>query len=298
MAHLPRREAIGLAGAALLTPPAFATEPADSVLLRAIPSTGEQLPAVGLGTARVFDTDDADTIRAALAVIETLVRAGGRLIDTASTYGEAESVIGKAVATAKLRAKLFIATKLEEPNASELRRSLARLQTATIDLLQLHNVSDPKQSLAAFRAWKAQGICRYIGVTSTFHGDFPAVEAVLARERPDFVQIDYSLADRAAERRILPLAAEVKAAVLVAMPLGRGRLLRKVRGRPLPEWAKPFAASWAQFFLKWVLADERVAAVIPGTANAAHMADNLRAMHGRLPDTAERARMVAFVESL
>lgn len=298
MRRLRRREAVGLAGAALLAPPAFATEPAEPVLLRAIPSTGEKLPAVGLGTARVFDNDDAETDRAALAVIQTLVRAGGRLIDTASTYGDAESVIGKAVAEAKLRAKLFIATKLEEPNESELRRSLTRLQTATIDVLQLHNVSDPKQSLAAFRAWKEQGICRYIGVTSTFHGDFPAVESVLARERPDFVQIDYSITDRAAEQRILPLAAEVKAAVLVALPLGRGRLLRKVRGKALPDWAKPFAASWAQFFLKWVLADERVTAVIPGTANAAHMADNLGALRGRLPDAAERARMVQFVESL
>ena len=138
------------------------------------------------------------------------------------------------VARAGSRDKLFIATKLEAPDAAELKRSLARLKTAKVDLLQLHNVADPQQSLAKFKAWKAQGLCRYIGITSTFHGDFGAVEAVLGRERPDFVQIDYSLEDREAEKRILPLAAEVKAGVLTALPFGRGRLFRAVRGQPFP----------------------------------------------------------------
>ena len=173
-----------------------------------------------------------------------------------------------------------------------------RLKTAKIDLLQLHNVNNPRQSLARFKAWKAQGICRYIGITSTFHGDFAAIEAVLAHEKPDFVQIDYSIGDREVEKRILPLAAEVKAGVLTAEPLGVGRLFRAVRGKPVPDWAKDFAGSWAQFFLKYLLADERVTAVIPGTSNPAHMADNLGAMRGRLPDPDERKRMVAFIGSL
>jgi aryl-alcohol dehydrogenase-like predicted oxidoreductase len=164
---------------------------------------------------------------------------------------------------------------LEAPDAAELKRSLSRLKTAKLDLLQLHNVRNPRQSLAQFKEWKAQGICRYIGVTSTFHGDFAAMESVIAREQPDFVQIDYSLDDRDAQKRILPLAAETKAAVLTAQPLGRGGLFRAIRGKPVPDWAQSFAGSWAQFFLKYLISDERVTAVIPGTANPAHMADNL-----------------------
>ena len=196
------------------------------------------------------------------------------------------------------RERIFIATKLEEPDAAELKRSLTRLKTENVDLLQLHNVDDPQQSLSQFREWKAQGTCRYIGITSTFRRDYPAVEAVLRRETPDFVQIDYSLDNRGAENRILPLAAEVGAGVLTAVPFGRARLFRTVRGKTLPDWAQPFAGSWAQFFLKFLLSDPRVTAVIPGTGDAAHMIDNLGAMRGTLPDADQRRRMVAFVEAL
>jgi aryl-alcohol dehydrogenase-like predicted oxidoreductase len=207
-------------------------------------------------------------------------------------------VLGDVIAPAGLRDKLFVATKLETPDAAELKRSLSRLKTVKLDLLQLHNVRDPHQSLAQFKNWKAQGVCRYIGITSTSHRDFAAVEAVLTREKPDFVQIDYSLDDRAAEERILPLAAEVKAGVLTALPFGRGRLFRAVRGTTIPDWAGEFADSWAQFFLKFLLGDPRVTAVIPGTGDPAHMTDNLGAMHGPLPHPDQRRRMVAFVEAL
>jgi len=298
MAGMSRRDFAALAAALWLTPRAAAQENASPLIMRAIPGTGERIPAVGLGTANVFDSDDEPTRRAATEVVRALVGAGGRLIDTASSYGDAESVLGQVIATQGLRDKIFIATKLEAPDAAELKRSEARLKTATLDLLQLHNVRDPGQSLAQFRAWKSEGVCRYIGITSTFHGDFAAVEAVLGRERPDFVQIDYSLDDRTAEKRILPLAAEMKAAVLTAQPFGRGRLFRTVRGKPVPAWANDFAGNWAQFFLKFLLADERVTAVIPGTSNARHMTDNISAMHGRLPDPEQRKRMVAFVDNL
>jgi aryl-alcohol dehydrogenase-like predicted oxidoreductase len=298
MIRVTRRDFGALAGAALLARKALAQNSAAPLIERAIPSSGERLPPVGLGTARIFDSDDERTRQAASRVIGTLVEAGGRVIDTASSYGEAESVLGDVIARAGSRDKLFVATKLESPDAAELKRSLARLKTAKVDLLQLHNVSDPHQSLAAFKTWRAQGLCRYIGVTSTFHGDFGAVETVLGRERPDFVQIDYSLEDREAERRILPLAAEVKAGVLTALPFGRGRLFRAVRGKSVPDWATGFAGSWAQFFLKYLIGDERVTAVIPGTADPAHMADNLGAMRGALPDQDERKRMVAFIEGL
>ena len=295
--EITRREFALLTGAALLAPPAHA-QTETPLLARAIPSSGERLPAVGLGTAQVFDTADEATRRKAAAVVQALVANGGRLIDTASTYGDAEIVLGDVIAAAGLREKIFIATKLEQPDAAELKRSLARLKTAKVDLLQLHNVRNPRQSLAQFKDWKAQGICRYIGITSTYHGDFGAVEAVLGREKPDFVQVDYSLDVRTVEKRILPLAAEVKAGVLTALPFGRARLFQAVRGKEIPDWARDFAGSWAQFFLKYLLSDPRVTAVIPGTGNPAHMTDNLTAMRGPLPDPDQRRRMVAFIEAL
>jgi aryl-alcohol dehydrogenase-like predicted oxidoreductase len=284
-------------GAASLALPAFA-QPAPPLTTRPIPSTGESLPAVGLGTAAVFDSADAATLQNARAVVRALIDNGGKLIDTASTYGDAERILGDVIGPADLRGKLFIATKLESADVEELKRSLNRLQTAKLDLLQLHNVRNPQQSLGAFREWKAQGVCRYIGITSTSHGAFAAVEATLRREKPDFVQIDYSIDDREAEKRILPLAAEIKAGVLTAVPFGRGRLFGAVRGRPLPDWAQNFAGSWAQFFLKYLLGDPRVTAVIPGTADAGHMADNLGAMRGSLPDPDQRRQMVEFIETL
>jgi aryl-alcohol dehydrogenase-like predicted oxidoreductase len=246
----------------------------------------------------VFDRSDERTRQAAAEVVRTLIEGGGRLIDTASTYADAEDVLGTTFNAQGVREKIFIATKLEAPDPAELKRSLARLKTAKLDLLQVHNVSNARQSLAQFKAWKEQGICRYIGVTSTFHRDFAAMGAVIARERPDFVQVDYSIDDREAQQRILPVAAEVKAAVLTAQPFGRGRLFRIVRGKPVPQWASGYAATWAQFFLKYLLADERVTAVIPGTSNPAHMTENLCAMHGVLPNPDQRRQMETFVQSL
>jgi aryl-alcohol dehydrogenase-like predicted oxidoreductase len=291
-----RREFLAATAAALLAPRALAQT--SGLLARAIPSSGELLPAVGLGTAAVFDSNSDTTRQKAAAVLQALINNGGRLIDTASVYGDAESVLGDVIAPAGLRDKVFIATKLEAPDAAELERSLSRLKTQKLDLLQFHNVRDPQQSLARFNEWKAQGITRYTGITSTRHADFGAIASLLGREKPDFVQIDYSIDDREAERRILPLAGEVKAGVLTALPFGRGRLFRAVRGKEFPDWAQAFAESWAQFFLKYLLADPRVTAVIPGTADAAHMTDNLGAIRGPLPDADQRKHMVEFIEAL
>jgi aryl-alcohol dehydrogenase-like predicted oxidoreductase len=295
--RITRRDFAAFAGGFLVSSKAIA-QTDTPLVTRAIPGSDERIPAVGLGTAYVFDQDDATTRSKADAVVQALVKNGGRLIDTASTYGDAESVLGKVIATAGLRDKLFIATKLESPNSQELKRSLARLKTASVDLLQLHNVRSKQQSLEHFREWKKQGVCRYVGITSTTLRDYPAVEAVLEREKPDFVQIDYSLDNREAEKTILPLAAEIRAGVLTALPYGNGRLFRTVHGKELPDWARVFANSWGQFFLKYLLGDPRVTAVIPGTGDPGHMADNAGAMRGSLPDPDQRRRMVEFVDAL
>jgi aryl-alcohol dehydrogenase-like predicted oxidoreductase len=291
-----RRTVTALAGAVAALPAGAVL--AQASLARAIPSSGELIPAVGLGTAQIFNVNDDATRLKAGAVVQSLLANGGSLIDTASVYGDAESVIGEVVAAGELRARLFIATKVEVADEAEFKRSLARLKVPKVDLLFLHNVRDPQQSLEPFRAWKAQGLCRYIGITSTRHDDFAAVEAVLTREKPDFVEIDYSIDDRLAEQRVLPAAAGAKVAVLTALPFGRGRLFHAVRGRDLPDWARGFAGSWAQFFLKFLLADPRITAAIPGTSDAGHMADDLGALRGPLPDTDQRRRMVEFIEAL
>ena len=246
--RLTRRDFALAGSAAMLAFPAAAQN--TPPLMRPIPRSGELLPVVGLGTAYVFDSNDNTTRQKAAAVLQALIAGGGRLVDTSSVYGDAEAVLGETIAPAGLRDKLFIATKLEASDAAELKRSQTRLQMQTFDLLQFHNVRDPHQSLAQFKDWKAQGVCRYIGITSTRHGDFGAIEAVLLREKPDFVQIDYSLDDREAEKRILPAAAEVKAggayrsAVRPGAAVSRGArqgdprlgaLLRRHLGAVLPE---------------------------------------------------------------
>jgi aryl-alcohol dehydrogenase-like predicted oxidoreductase len=274
------------------------------LITRPIPHSGERLPVVGLGTSEVFDVGDDPVRRQACAeVLKTLVAGGGTLIDTAPSYGTSERVVGDLVAATGLRGRVFLATKLEDFDrktaATLLGGSLQRLRTNRVDLMQLHNVSDPHQDLAILREWKSQGYCRYIGITTSTGGDFDAVEAVVRREKPDFLQINYSLADRAAEKRVIPAAAEVGAAVLTDLPFARNRLFRAVRGQKLPERAADFdAASWAQFFLKYLIGNAAVTAVIPGTSNPEHMADNLGAGRGRLPDTAQRQRMAAFFDGL
>jgi aryl-alcohol dehydrogenase-like predicted oxidoreductase len=274
----------------------------ESVMTRPIPHSGEQLPIVGLGTAVSFPSANESQRAGLKDVIDALVAGGGKLIDTASVYGNAESVIGDIVRASNARHKIFIATKIEvrsaKAGADEFQRSLQRLRTEKVDLLQLHNVSRASQSLSQLREWKGAGRCRYVGITSTYGADYNAMEAIIRREKPDFVQVDYSMDNRAAEKRILPAAADAGAAVLTAMPFGRTSLFRAVKGKTLPDWAKDFdAATWAQFFLKFLLGNKQVTAVIPGTGNADHMIDNLGAARGRLPDAQQRERMAVLLAS-
>jgi aryl-alcohol dehydrogenase-like predicted oxidoreductase len=274
------------------------------LLKRQIPRSGELLPVIGFGTASGWEGGGDAARRAARAdVIRDLVAAGATVIDTAPSYGGAESLVGDLVAEAGSRRAVFLATKLEEydrrTGLAEMRASLRRLRTEQVDVMQLHNVTDPHQDLAMLREWKAQGLCRYTGITTTEHGDFAAAEAILRREKPDFLELDYSIEDREAQKRLIPTAVEVGAALLIALPYGRGSVFRSVRQRPLPDWAREFGVtSWAQFFLKYLLGDPAVTAVIPGSSSPAHMEDNLAAGRGRPPDTAERRKMVEYYASL
>ncbi len=301
---LTRREFLSLSAGIGCLPFASAFAATSPGLERPIPRSGERLPVVGLGTAIVFDIgEDAARRVERRAVIQTMIEGGARLIDTAPSYGTAEVVVGDLLAAMGAREKIFVATKVRvasrEDTLVEMQQSLKRLRTGKVDLMQLHNVRDPNTDLRTLREWRDKGFTRYIGITHSQPGANDRVAEVMRREKPEFVQVNYSLAERSVEKRVLPLARDTGTAVLVNLPFGRGRLFSAVRGKPLPEWAGEFdAASWGQFFLKYLLANEAVTCVIPGTDKPEYMVDNLGAGRGRLPDAAMRKRMVEFWESL
>lgn len=269
----------------------------------AIPHSNELIPVIGLWHSERFSDQPAEPEKVTLkTIIDELLAQGCKLIDTASSYGAAESVLGDLLSDQD-RSKVFLATKIEDGSKngglSEFQNSLERLRYRQVDLLQQHNVNDPHQDLAPFRDWKAQGLCRYVGVTTTFKNDYDAAETVIRREKPDFFQVDYSLADRTAEERLLPAARDAGAAVLTALPFGRSSVFQVVRGKTVPEWAHEFGATtWAQFFLKFLLGHETVTAVIPGTTNPSHLADNISAGRGSFPDAGQRKAMVNFFNEL
>jgi len=294
---------LAVAAAPLLGVPSAFGQADAAIAMRAIPHSGEPIPVIGLGTANEFQVrPEADARTNLKKVVDDLLAQGCKLIDTASAYGSAESVLGDLLSDQD-RSKVFLATKIENGNKQEgsveFRRSLQRLRYQQVDLLQLHNVQDRRQDLTPFRDWKAQGLCRYVGITTTFKNDYDAAEAVLRREKPDFFQVDYSLADRDVEKRLLPAARDAGAAVLTALPFGRSSVFATVRGKSVPEWARDFdATTWPQFFLKFLLGHEAVTAVIPGTTNPAHLADNISAGRGRFPDARQRQAMIEFFQAL
>ena len=301
---LTRREFLSLAAGIGCLPFACASAATPAVLERPIPRSGERLPVVGLGTAIVFDIgEDAARRAERRAVIRTMIEGGARLIDTAPSYGTAEVVVGDLLAAMGAREKIFLATKVRvasrEDTLVEMQQSLKRLRTGKVDLMQLHNARDPNTELRTLREWRDKGFTRYIGITHSQPGANDRVAEIMRREKPEFVQINYSLAERSVEERLLPLARDTGTAVLVNLPFGRGRLFSAVRGKSLPEWAGEFdAASWGQFFLKYLLANDAVTCVIPGTDKPEYMVDNLGAGRGRLPDAAMRKRMLEFWNSL
>jgi len=255
---------------------------------------------LGLGTWRTFDVGVSAAVRAPLEeVLLRLVELGGRVVDSSPMYGVAESVVGDLAAHLGSTDTLFLATKVwtsgRDAGVAQMEQSLRRLRTRRLDLMQIHNLVDWRTHLRTLREWKAAGRIRYLGVTHYTSSGYDELERVLRGEPLDFVQVNYSLGEREAERRILPLAHDRGIAVIVNRPLVGG-LLERVRHRTLPPWATEFdCESWAQVFLKWILAHPAVTCVIPGTSRPEHVVENMKAAVGVLPDSATRERMAALV---
>jgi aryl-alcohol dehydrogenase-like predicted oxidoreductase len=290
---------LGATAAALIVDPLRAKKN-DALLTRPIPSSGEKLPLIGIGTARRFDVSTAEEKAPLREVLRELPRLGGRLVDTAPSYGVAESIVGELVAELGNRDALFLATKVgagrngAEAGIAEMNASLARLKR--IDLLQIHNLAGVDVMLPILREWKDAKRIRYHGISTSSDQQYDALEAIMKREKLDFIQIDYAIDNRLADERILPLAADRGIAVLTNLPFGRGRVLSAFKDKPIPDWAKELGIeTWAQFALKWVVSHPAVTSAIPGTAKLDYLKDNIGAAHGPLPDAATRKKMMEIV---
>jgi len=294
----PQTSAAGPSSAPLSSSPA-ASAPESSLRLikKAIPASGEWLPAVGLGTD-AFRSESSDEIRAEIARMAEL---GGAVIDTAAAYGDSEAIIGEALERLGLRERMFLATKLVgsassgPAGAESYARSLERLRTRRIDLLQIHNLNGVAELIPQLQQWKQQRLIRYLGVTTSRSSQHAELAEAMRRYRLDFIQVDYSIANREAAGTILPLAIERRIAVLVNLPFGRASLFRQAAEKALPPWAADIdVSSWAQFFLKYVISHPAVTCAIPGSTKVSHLEDNQGAARGRVPDAAMRLRMEQY----
>jgi aryl-alcohol dehydrogenase-like predicted oxidoreductase len=279
------------------------------LVTRAVPSTGEQLPIVGLGSSATFaQVARAEDVAAIGAVFKAMVDGGGTVFDTAPGYGASEEVSGRVVNDLGLADRLFWATKLNVARGGaadvgaarkQIEQSFARIKKAKIDLIQVHNLGDVPTQLPILKELKQQGRIRYIGVTTTFDGQYQELIDIMRREPLDFIGVDYAVDAREVEQAILPLAQERKIGVLAYQPFGRTRLWNRVGDRPVPDYAKEFdAATWAQFFIKFVASHPAVTVVTPATSQAKNMMDNLGGGRGRMPDAAMRKRMISTIEAL
>lgn len=302
---LTRREAlagIGAAGLAMQSRFALA-QPAAELATKPIPSTGERLPVIGIGTARRYDVGTDEKERGPIReVLRDLPKLGGKLVDTAPSYGNAEQVIGDILAELKNRDRIFLATKVGSGNRgaaagiAEMEASLKRLRTDKLDLLMVHNLNGVKEMLPVLREWKNKGRTRYIGMSTSFDRQYDDFAAIMAKETLDFIQVDYAIDNRGAEERILPLAADRGMAVLTNLPFGRGRVFQTFGKKPLPDWAKELGIeTWAQFALKFLVSHPAVTVAIPGTARPDYLADNLGAGRGPMPDEKTRQRMADLI---
>ena len=313
---ITRREYLklsALAGVALAINPKLllADDTPQELITRLIPGTSERLPVVGLGSSasfsRIAGEGDADRIR---QVLQALVEHGGKVFDTAPSYGEAEQVAGNVARDSGLAERIFWATKLnvvprggdsadEAAARAQLEQSFSHVGKDPIDLVQVHNMADVPTQLAILKEYKQEGRIRYIGATTTSTRTYDALEQLMRSEPIDFIGIDYAVDNRTMEERIFPLAQERGIGVLVYAPFGRSRLWEQVEGRQVPEWAAEYdITTWGQFFLKFVVSHPAVTAATPATSNPRHMIDNLGAATGRLPDAATRQRMIEHIESL
>jgi len=271
---------------------------------RPIPVSGEALPVVGLGTWQSFDVGENSEARAGLEkVLSALIGRGGSVVDTSPMYGSSETVLGDLVARSGTRKALFLASKVwtsgADQGTAQMQASLAKLRVETLDLMQIHNLVDWKTHLATLRRWQDEGRIRYLGVTHYRSSAYDDLARIIESEPIDFMQVNYSMAEPEAARKLLPLAADNGVAVIINRPFAGGQLFPRVRDTALPDWATGFdCTSWAQFFLKFVLAHPAVTCVIPGTRRAHYMLDNALAGTGRLPDTTTQARMLEYLRSL
>ena len=275
----------------------------DNRIMTTIPSSGEQLPAVGIGTRDFRSNANADEMQRFRQTLDTFYASGGRVIDTSPNYGEAETVIGSLLRDLGIRDDVFLATKVDredkQQGVARMNRSFELLGGDQIDLMQVHNLRGTEAELETMQAWKAEGRFRYLGVTTHNPQQYAAMQDVMRRHPLDFIQLNYSLADRSAEQDILPLARDRGIAVLVNLPFARGNLFKAVAGRPLPDWAADMdAASWGQVFLKYVIAYPAATLPIPGTTKPHHAKDNLGAAFGRLPDAGLRREIENFMAPL
>jgi diketogulonate reductase-like aldo/keto reductase len=276
----------------------------NALLARTAAAAGVKLPVVGVGTWQTFDVGRDAPERVELEqVLRTLVQAGGSVVDSSPMYGRAESVVGDLAAQAKLHDSLFLATKVwtrgEAAGIAQMEDSLRLLRTSRIDLMQVHNLVDWRTHSRTMKAWRDAGRIRHLGITHYHSGAYDELMRVMRGGEFGFVQFNYSMAEREAERKLLPLAAELGMGVVINRPFSQGDLFPRVKGKPLPAWASELdCASWAQFFLKWILGHPAVTCVIPGTRLVVHMKDNLGAGRGRLPDAKQRARMLEYLHTL
>ena len=301
---LTRRDAVrilaALGGGAML---GGATPSHRSMLTRTVPSSGEQLPVIGLGTWQTFDVGSAPEERKPLEdVLSRFVALGGKMIDSSPMYGRAEAVLGDIIAKLNLQRELFVATKVwttgRLAGEEQMEKSIRELRARRLDLMQVHNLIDVGAHLPTLREWKRQGRIRYLGVTHYHAGAYDRVEKILRTEKVDFLQINYSVAERTAENKLLPLAQERKVAVIVNRPFAGGDLFSSIRTRKLPEWAGAIGCtSWAQLFLKYAISHPAVTCAIPATSKVRHLEDNMAAGLSPLPDAQMRRRIVAAVEA-
>jgi aryl-alcohol dehydrogenase-like predicted oxidoreductase len=295
---------LGMAAAVIGKTRLAVSAPELPLITRAIPSSGEKLPVIGLGTNR-YGVTAADEIASRREVLRRMPELGAKVIDTAPAYGLSEEVIGRLVGELKNRDRLWLATKVtaQTGGAAEGRKmldeSFRRLRTDRIQLVQVHSLKGVKEMLPVLREQKKAGRISYLGVTTSRDEQYDELVEIMRREPLDFIQVDYSITDRNAASKVLPLAAERGMAVLVNLPLGRGNALDKVKGKPLPDWAKEIdVTSFAQLILKYAVSHPAVTVAIPGTTKLEHLEDNLRAARGRLPDAAMRRRIETFFDAL